>query len=74
MAMQSATVLAEENGRLRAESERQKKKKTVRRQYIATGGVLTGQEGRELIQNSDNMVLDEAVAPLIEPRILYVDH
>ncbi|CAG8971695.1 hypothetical protein HYALB_00003163 [Hymenoscyphus albidus] len=69
MAMQSATVLAEENRRLRAESERQKKKKTVRRQYIATGGVLTGQEGRELIQNSDNMVLDEAVAPLIEPRI-----
>jgi hypothetical protein len=40
--MQSATVLAEENRRLRAESERQKKKKAIRRQYITIRGILTG--------------------------------
>ena len=50
MAMYSATILAEENRQLRAENERQKKKKAKRRSYIATGGVLTGQEGVERSQ------------------------
>jgi hypothetical protein len=40
--MQLATVLVEENRRLWAESERQKKKKAIRRQYITTKGILTG--------------------------------
>ena len=41
MAMHSAVLLADENKKLRAANERQKKKRAVRRSYIATGGVLT---------------------------------
>jgi hypothetical protein len=40
MAINSAVLLAEENRQLRAENERQKKKRAKRRAYIATGGVL----------------------------------
>lgn len=56
MAMQAATVLSEENKQLRAESDRKKRKKTMRRQYIATGGVLTVQEGLQLVQRDNNIV------------------
>jgi hypothetical protein len=52
MAMNSATILAEENRQLRAENQRQKKKRANRRSYIATGGVLTVQEGLELSQSN----------------------
>jgi hypothetical protein len=41
MAMHSAVLLADENKKLRATNKRQKKKRAVRRSYIATGGVLT---------------------------------
>jgi hypothetical protein len=41
MAMYSAAILADENRKLRAANERQKKKKAIQRSYIATGGVLT---------------------------------
>ena len=40
LAMQSATILAEENTRLRASSQRQQRKCQQRRQYIARGGAL----------------------------------
>ena len=50
MAMNSAVLLAEENRQLRAENERQKKKRAKQRLYIATGGVLTVQEGLDLSQ------------------------
>ena len=50
MAMNSAVLLAEENKQLRAENERQKRKRAKRRSYIATGGVLTVQEGLDLSQ------------------------
>jgi hypothetical protein len=56
MAMHSAVLLADENKKLRAANERQKKKRAVRRSYIATGGVLTVQEG-----------LDRSVVANIEP-------
>jgi hypothetical protein len=49
MAINSAMLLAEENRQLRAENERQKKR-VKRRSYIATGGVLTVQEGLDLSQ------------------------
>ena len=45
LAMHSAVILADENRKLRTENERQKKKRSVRRSYIATGGVLSVQEG-----------------------------
>ena len=41
MAMHSAVLLTDENKKLRAANERQKKKRAIRRSYIATGGVLT---------------------------------
>jgi hypothetical protein len=50
IAMNSAVLLAEENRQLRAENERQVKKRAKRRSYIATGGVLTVQEGLDLSQ------------------------
>jgi hypothetical protein len=52
MAINSATILAEENRQLRAENQRQKKKRAKRRSYIATGGALTVQEGLELSQSN----------------------
>jgi hypothetical protein len=45
IAMNSAVLLAEENRQLRAENQRQKKKRAKKRAYIATGGVLTVEEG-----------------------------
>ena len=48
--MNSAVLLVEENRQLRAENKKQKKKRAKRRSYIATGGVLTVQEGLDLSQ------------------------
>jgi len=52
MAMNSATLLAEENRQLRAENAKQRKKRAKRRRFIATGGTLTIQEGLELSQSN----------------------
>jgi hypothetical protein len=52
LAMNSAVILTEENRQLRSESERQKRKRAKKRTYIAKGGVLTIQEGRNLSQNA----------------------
>jgi hypothetical protein len=49
LAMQSAIILAEENQKLRALSQRQRRKRQQRRQYIAQGGVLQAQEGLALV-------------------------
>lgn len=55
MAIHSAVLLADENKKLQVANERQKKKRAVRRSYIAIGGVLTVYEG-----------LDRSVAANIE--------
>lgn len=57
MAMHNAVLLSEENRQLRTENARQKKKKTKRRAYIATGGILTGQEGIERSRIGDNAIV-----------------
>jgi hypothetical protein len=44
IAMNSAVLLAEENRQLRAENQRQKKKRAQKRTFIARGGVLTLQD------------------------------
>ena len=49
MAMHGAVLLAEENRQLRTENQRQKKKKQRKRTFIATGGVLTVQEGLDRV-------------------------
>jgi hypothetical protein len=45
MAINSTVLLAEENRQLHHENKRQKKKRAKKRTFIATGGVLTNQEG-----------------------------
>lgn len=61
LAMNSAVLLAEENRQLRGENERQKKKRAKRRAFIATGGVLTIQEGLDRSQ-ATNIVPESAQA------------
>jgi hypothetical protein len=50
IAINSTVLLAEENRQLQAENKRQKKKRAKKRLYIATGGILTVQEGLDLSQ------------------------
>ena len=63
MAMHNAALLAEENKQLRTANERQKKKRAVRRSYVAKGGVLTVQEGLSQLQTADTVVADEVYDP-----------
>ena len=58
LAMQSATILAEENVKLRASNHRQKRKRQQRRRYIARGGVLQAQQGQDLVREADNSVVE----------------
>jgi hypothetical protein len=51
--MNSAILLTEENRQLRGENEKQKKKRVKRRAYIATGDVLTVQEGLDLAKKAN---------------------
>lgn len=44
LAMQSATILTQENAKLRASNQRQQHKHQRRRQYIARGGALQVEE------------------------------
>jgi len=74
MAMNSAVLLREEVRQLRAKNERQKKKRAKRRSYIATGGVLTVQEGLDLSQTANEglqggVATEEATARMRAPRI-----
>ena len=50
MAMQNALLLTDENKQLRMANERQTKKRSSRRSYVARGGVLTGEEGLNQVQ------------------------
>src|SRR5450432_2354198 len=73
MAMNSAVLLREEVRQLRAENERQKKKRAKRRSYIAIGGVLTVQEGLDLSQIANEglqggVAIQEATVKTRAPR------
>jgi hypothetical protein len=57
LAMQSATILAEENAKLRASNYRQRQKRQQRRQYIASGGVLQAQQGQDLVREANDHVV-----------------
>ena len=54
LAMQSATILAKENTKLRASSQRQRQKRQQRRRYITQGGVLQAQEGQRLVIEAES--------------------
>jgi DDE superfamily endonuclease/Tc5 transposase DNA-binding domain/helix-turn-helix, Psq domain len=70
LAMNSAVLLAEENRQLRSENERQKKKRARRRAFIATGGVLTIQEGlnRSQVTNTAPETREEASEAVVKTR------
>jgi hypothetical protein len=76
MTMNSAILLAEENRQLQAKNAKQKKKRAKRRTYIATGGVLTIQEGLELSEPTVEPVIgvvggvatDESIVRTRAPR------
>ena len=69
MAMHSAVLLAEENKQLWTENRRQKKKRQRSRTYIATGGVLTVQEGLDRSQILNIEPREEVADQSSEPRI-----
>jgi hypothetical protein len=67
LAMNSAVLLAEEVRQLRSENKRQKRKRAKKRTFIAKGGILTIQEGRDLSQNT-TIVAESGVAHQEESR------
>jgi hypothetical protein len=65
MAMHSRVILVEENRQLQSKNKRQKKKRAKTRSYIATGGILTSQEGVERsqianIERTGGVIVQEA--------------
>ncbi|KAI1663433.1 hypothetical protein L13192_12560, partial [Pyrenophora tritici-repentis] len=54
--MQSATILAEENKRLREENQRQRQKQDQQRQYIASGGALQVRQAQQLAAEAERVV------------------
>lgn len=57
LAMQSATILLEENKKLRTANQRQLKKQDQRRQYIASGGALQVQQAQQLAIEAERVVI-----------------
>ena len=68
MAMHSAVLLADENKQLRAENERQKKKKAKRRSYIAQGGVLTVEKGLDRSKTVGLQLMEGLTDQLVKPQ------
>jgi hypothetical protein len=73
IAMNSAVLLAAENRQLRAENQRQKKKRAQKRTFIARGSVLTIQDGLEPSQPANiepegRAVNQEATVQVRAPR------
>jgi hypothetical protein len=68
LAMHTNTVLAEENRQLRAENQRQKRKRAIKRSFIRTGGVLTVQEGIELVETAENGPISREINPPTQPQ------
>ena len=57
LAMQTVTILAEENKKLRAEVQRQRQKQDRQRQYIASGGVLRVQQAQQIAAEAERVVM-----------------
>jgi uncharacterized protein YdeI (YjbR/CyaY-like superfamily) len=69
MAMHNVVLLADKNKQLQAANERQKKKRAVRRSYVAKGGVLTVQEGLDQLQTADVDIIGRVVGQPVELQI-----
>ncbi|EMD66028.1 hypothetical protein COCSADRAFT_86794 [Bipolaris sorokiniana ND90Pr] len=68
LAMQSATILAEENKKLRAEVQRQRQKQSQQRQYIASGGVLQVQQAQQIAAEAERVVVEASQSQAGERR------
>ena len=68
IAMHTNTVLTEENRQLRAENQRQKRKRAIKRSFIQSGGVLTVQQGIELVETAENGPVGREVDLPEEPQ------
>ena len=55
IAMHNAVILANQNEKLFAENQRQKRKRNQRRSYIGRGGILTGAEAQNRIETERNI-------------------
>ena len=58
IAMQSATILAEENKKLRQGSKLRRQKKDRQRQYIASGGVLQVSQAQQIVIEAERVVME----------------
>jgi hypothetical protein len=56
--MQSARILAAENKKLRAASQRERRRQDQRHQYIARGGALQAQQGQQLAAEAERVVVE----------------
>ncbi|KAH8623156.1 hypothetical protein IG631_22313 [Alternaria alternata] len=68
LAMNSATILAEENRKLRTASQRQRRRRNQRRQYIARGGALQAQQGQQLAIEAERVVAEVEQAQATQGR------
>jgi hypothetical protein len=68
LAMNSATILAEENRKPRTASQRQQRKRDQRRQYIARGGALQVRQGQQLAVEAERVVAEGDQAPAAQGR------
>jgi hypothetical protein len=68
LAMNSATILAEENRKLRTASQRQQRRRDQRRQYIACGGALQAQQGQQLAIEAERVVAEVEQAQAAQGR------
>ena len=68
LAINSATILAEENRKLRTASQRQRRRRDQRRQYIARGGALQAQQGQQLAIEAERVVAEVEQAQATQGR------
>jgi hypothetical protein len=64
IAMHGAVLLADENEKLRAANERQKRKRAVKKKQISKKTTLTVAEAQGLIQNTVQQPIQAIVAPI----------
>jgi hypothetical protein len=69
LAMQSATILAEENKRLREENQRQRQKQDQQRQYIASSRVLQVSQAQQLAAEAERVVVEGGQSEGIQRRL-----
>ncbi|KAK1912588.1 hypothetical protein P3342_004524 [Pyrenophora teres f. teres] len=68
LAMQSATILAEENSKLQALNHHRRQRKDKQRRYIARGGALQVQHGQQLAVEADRVVVESDQAQTTQGR------